>query len=197
MKILFLDTETTGLDIIQHEIIQLGYILLEKDVFNHKILSQKEFNIRPMHLETASMEALKINGFSAYAWKDSMPFEYHAQHIKDMIEYCDLLIGQNLIFDLRFLKQAFSNCNLEVPKFPPYVDTKNMAQFMLEQKLLESTSMDKMCKHYNISFSGRAHTALSDCERTMKLWNKLSEVVKEPNVFTFANPYDPYANKNK
>jgi len=198
MKILFLDTETTGLDIIQHEIIQLGYILVEKDIFNNtKIISQKEFNIRPLHLETASMEALKINGFSAHAWKDSLPFNQHAGLIKDMIEYSDLLIGQNLIFDLRFLKQAYSNFNLEVPKFPPYVDTKNMAQFLLEQKLLESTSMDKMCKYYNITFSGRAHNALADCERTMKLWDKLSEVNKDPNIFTFADPYDPYANKIK
>lgn len=197
MKILFLDTETTGLDIIQHEIIQLGYILIESDVFSDKIISQKEFNIRPLHLETASMEALKINGFSAHAWKDSMPFTHYAEHIKNMIEYCDLMVGQNLIFDLRFIKQAFSNFNLEVPKFPPYVDTKNMAEFLLEQKLLESTSMDKMCKHYNITFSGRAHNALADCERTMKLWNRLSEVNKNPNIFTFVNPYDPYANKTK
>lgn len=198
MKILFLDTETTGLDIIQHEIIQLGYILIEKDIFgNTKIISEKEFNIRPLHLETASMEALKINGFSAYQWKDAYPFSDHAQHIKDMIEYADLLIGQNLIFDMRFIKQAFSNLNLESPKFPPYIDTKNMAEFLQERKLLESTSIDKMCKYFNISFAGRAHTALADCERTMKVWQKLSEEVKDPNIFIFENPYDPYANKIK
>jgi DNA polymerase III epsilon subunit-like protein len=197
MKILFLDTETTGLDIIQHEIIQLGYILLEKSATGIDIISQKEIKFRPLHLENASMEALKINGFSAYEWKDSLPFSEYAAYIKEVIEYADIMIGQNLIFDLRFLKQAYCNLNLDIPKFPKYIDTKNMAQFLVEQKLLETTSIDKMCKYFNISFTGRAHTALADCERTMKVWQKLSDTVKEPNVFSFEMPYDPYANKTK
>lgn len=198
MKILFLDTETTGLDIIQHEIIQVGYILLDRDpIFGDTIVTQKEFNILPLHLESASQEALKINGFTSAAWKDALPFSEHAVHLREMIEYANLMIGQNLIFDMRFLKQAYANLNLEIPRFPNYIDTKNMAKFLVEQKVVDTTSMDKLCKHYNITFAGRAHNALADCERTMKLWQKLLEHDKNPNIFSFQNPYDPYANKAK
>jgi DNA polymerase III epsilon subunit-like protein len=198
LKILFLDTETTGLDIIQHEIIQVGYIVLDYDgCGDGNILVEKEIKIRPLHLESASMEALKINGFSAYDWKYSEPFERYANHLKEVLEYADLLVGQNLIFDLRFIKQAFSNLNMEYPKFPNYVDTKNMAEFLLKEGTVPSTSMDKLCKHFNITFSGRAHNALADCERTMKIWKILLKSVPQPNKFTFENPYDPYANKAK
>jgi DNA polymerase III epsilon subunit-like protein len=198
MKIVVLDTETTGLDLTMHEIIQIGFITIDADSNNsYRVLSQKEIKIRPEHLKNASVEALKINGFSVYEWRDSLPFQHYANHIKETIEYADLLLGQNLLFDLRFIKQAFSNLSLEAPKFPPYIDTKNMAEPLVKQKILESTSMDKMCKHYNISFTGRAHNALADCERTLKIWEKLLTYDEAPNIFTFENPYDPYANKTK
>ena len=198
MKIVVLDTETTGLDLTIHEIIQIGFIVLEVDESNkYKILTEKEIKIRPEHLESASMEALKINGFTVYEWKDSLPFQEYAIYIKEMIEHADLLLGQNLLFDLKFIKQSYSNLNLEVPKFPPYIDTKNMAEPLVKQKILESTSMDKMAKHYKISFTGRAHTALADCERTLKIWEKLLEHNDSPNIFTFEKPYDSYANKTR
>jgi len=198
MKIVVLDTETTGLDLTMHEIIQIGFIVVEVDENNsYKILTEKEIKIKPEHLKNASMEALKINGFSVYEWKDALPFQHYASYIKEMVEHADLLLGQNLYFDLRFIKQAYSNLNLKTPKFPPYIDTKNMAEPLVKQKILESTSMDKMSKHYNISFTGRAHTALADCERTLKVWEKLLVHNDSPNIFTFEKPYDPYANKTK
>ena len=31
--------------------------------------------------------------------------------------------------------------------------------------------MDYLCEHYNIQFTGNAHDALTDCERTMSVFN--------------------------
>ena len=198
MKILVLDTETTGLDLIKHELIQVGFLFIDMDNDGtYKILSESEINIRPLHLDSADPAALNVNGFSAYKWKDSKPINEHFQEIKDKIEYADLLLGQNLIFDLRFIKQAFENFSEIPPKFPGYIDTKWIATQLLNEGKIKSTSMDRMCKHFNIKFEGKAHTALVDCKRTFDVWLKLSEQVKEQPRFTFINNYDPYANKNK
>jgi len=198
MKILVLDTETTGLDLTKHELIQIGFLfieMLEDGSFKH--LSESEINIRPLHLESAEPDALAINGFSAFKWKDSKPINDHFEEIKDKIEYADLLLGQNLIFDLRFIKQAFENFNAVPPKFPPYIDTKWMGEKLVFEGKLRSSSMDKMCKHFDIKFEGKAHTALVDCKRTFDVWKKLGEQIKEVPKFTFINNYDPRGNKNK
>ena len=198
MKILVLDTETTGLDLTNHEIIQIGFLLIEMFHDNsYKVLSESEIKIKPLHLRTADPSALSLNGFSAYDWKDSKPINEHFQDIKEKIENADVLLGQNLIFDLRFIKQAFENFNEPPPKFPPYMDTKWMATQLLNEGKLKSTSMDRMCKHFQIKFEGKAHTALVDCKRTLAVWEKLSEQVVDIPAFTFISPYDPYVTKNK
>ncbi len=196
MKILLLDTETTGLDLTKHEIIQIGFLFIEMNINNtYKILSESEIKIRPLHLETAEPAALAINGFSAYEWKDSKPIDNHFEEIKNNIEKADALLGQNLIFDLRFIKQAFENYDISPPKFPPYMDTKWIATQLMNEGKLKSTSMDKMCKHYNIKFEGKAHTALVDCKRTLEVWKKLTEQVDDIPFFTFVGPYDPHAKR--
>lgn len=196
MKLLVLDTETTGLDLTKHEIIQIGFLFVDiSDDNRHSFSERREINIRPLRLEEADPNALKVNNFSAYLWKDSLPFTKHVDFIKEKIESADILLGQNLIFDLKFIKQTYANLELESPKFPPYMDTKWMATQLLKEGKVKSTSMDKLCKHFNITFSGKAHTALADCERTYYVWLKLSETVKDAPIFTFINNYDPYANK--
>lgn len=186
MKILVIDTETTGLDITRHEIIQLGYINLFINENNKKsILEEKEFFITPLHIETASPEALKINGYTKEKWKNSVPFSKCVAQIRHAIESSDLLLGQNLNFDLRFIKQSFQNISLSPPKFPNYIDTKKMATKLVERKLLKSTSMDKMCDHFNIISDGRAHTALVDCHRTLKVWEKLLEQNVDYQIYSF------------
>jgi hypothetical protein len=52
--------------------------------------------------------------------------------------------------------------------------------------------MDKMCKHFNIKFEGKAHTALVDCKRTFAVWQKLASHVEDTPAFTFVSPFDPY-----
>ena len=193
MKILVLDTETTGLDITRHEIIQIGFLFIDMASDNsYKVLSESEINTRPLHLETAEPAALAINGFSAYEWKDSKPINEHFQEIKNNIESVDVLLGQNLVFDLRFINQSFANFDAVPPKFPPYMDTKWIATQLLNEGKLKSTSMDKMCKHFDIKFEGKAHTALVDCKRTFAVWQKLTDQVEDIPAFTFYKPFDPF-----
>jgi DNA polymerase III epsilon subunit-like protein len=199
MKILVLDTETTGLNILKHEVIQIGFLNIElEDDNTYKILSKEQINIKPKRLELAEKRALEINGFSKKKWRGSKEFQVHAEKIRQEIESAKYLLGQNLIFDLRFIKQEFENAGLKPPKFPKYIDTKNMAAPLLREGKLKSASMDKMCEHFQIKFEGEAHTALTDCERTLSVWSKLveQEGVKVEH-FSFKKPFDPYKKKEK
>ena len=195
MLVTVLDTETTGLDTKIHEIIQFAAVrFLLKDDATVSILDKVDLKIKPKNLAAASPQALKVNGFSPEAWDGSLPISCHLGVIADFVSNSDFLLGQNLIFDLRFISKAFLEEDAKLPQFPHYADTKHMASGLVKEGKLKSASMDKLVEHYNIKFSGRAHTALTDCHRTLNVWLRLLKEA-EMDFFTYDNPYDSFAKK--
>lgn len=196
MIITVLDTETTGLDVKKHEIIQLGLIKANLLDYNEiTILDKQQYNIRPVNIKTASPEALKINGYSEKLWENSIPFKNCFEVLNEIFSNSEFLIGQNLIFDLKFLNKEYRRHGLSYPQIPKYVDTKYMGETLVNEGRLKSSSMDNMCKHYNIKVNGRAHTALADCERTLMIWQKLNKTIQN-KFFTYKEPYDAYKKIN-
>ena len=190
MVITVLDTETTGLKRDEHEIIEIAlvsYIISANG--DRYLLKAFESKIQPQHIETASPEALEVNGYSEEAWVGAPQFAKVYPEIKNMIEESDCLLGQNLIFDLRFLESACKTINEQVPDFPMYFDTKQVADYLFESNWIEKTNLDYLCSRFGIEFEGRAHTALADCKRTMQLWEKLTKECDNYEPFTFENPY--------
>jgi len=193
MKALVIDTETTGLDITIHEIIDIAFIEATLNlVGEYKIVDQYSVKIKPMNLHSADKYALKINGYNDYDWKNSRPITEILDMLKAKIESVEVLVGQNLIFDMRFIKQSFINHGKIPPIFPKYIDTKRMAMPLVKSGVLKASNMDVLCEHYKISYSGKAHTALADCERTLKAWKCLLNDSVEMPFYTYEKNYDPY-----
>ena len=67
-----------------------------------------------------------------------------------------------------------------------------MADKLRQLGIIKKSGMDYLCEHFNIEFDGKAHTALTDCERTMKAFDVLLEYEPDYNLFTFDEPYDPW-----
>lgn len=195
MLVTILDTETTGLDLNQHEIIEFAAVRVSlKESAEVVVLDKINIKVKPKNLATATPQALKVNGFTPEAWEDTLPIEHHLGSIQDFMTDCDFLLGQNLIFDLRFIDKAFRQNNLPPPKFPTYADTKHMATSLIKRGKLKSASMDSLVEHYGVKYQGRAHTALADCHRTLSVWIQLLKET-EMDFFTYENPYDPFAKK--
>ena len=195
MLVTVLDTETTGLDYKQHEIIQFAAVRFSlKENCDVVILDKIDIKIKPKDILLASPQALKVNGFTEAAWQDTLPIENHLPCLESFLTNCNFLLGQNLVFDLRFIAKAFASNNKTIPKFPHYADTKHMATNLVKKGKLKSAGMDRLVEHYGIKFQGRAHTALADCHRTLSVWMQL---IKETDMdfFTFEEPYDPFAKK--
>lgn len=196
MLITVIDTETTGLSLEKHEIIQLG--IIEYNLLDNgdlQCLQKHEYKIRPSNIFSASQEALKINGYNEKDWQASISFSKCFNLLNRIFSDSESLIGQNLIFDLRFISKQYWKYGLKFPKIPKYIDTKFMGQQLVNEGKIKSCSMDSMCKHFNIKYSGRAHTALADCERTMTVWEQLMKYT-ENKYFTFEDPYDAFKKTN-
>lgn len=101
MKLLFFDTETTGVK--PGSICQLSYILVDTSTKPQKTLGKNIF----FTVDEMEEEAEKIHGFSLeklYELSCGMYFEdLYSDFIKDFLE-ADFVIGHNVQFDIKFLK---------------------------------------------------------------------------------------------
>ncbi len=191
MILTVLDTETTGLDADIHEIIQIATISYVVSADGDRYVTKKfEKKINPERLHTASEKALEVNGFTLEEWKGSPNAIDVLPEIKQVIEGSDILVGQNLIFDLKFINEISHRNNIEPPSFPPYIDTKSIADRLVRANWLQRSGMDYLVEHYKVQVEGRAHTALVDCERTMLVFDELMrDVDQDYEIFTFEEPY--------
>lgn len=187
MKITFVDTETTGLDANIHEVIEFGAVETEYNNGVFTVLKKHSYKIKPQKIESADKEALRVNGYKPEDWESALEQKSIAPKIRKIMTGCDYLVGQRLYFDLRMIQKMLDNNKIKV-FYPKYMDTKQIAEELQES----NTSLEYLCKKYNILFEGRQHTALTDCEITLKVFEFLkTKLGKEPKVFTFTDPYVP------
>jgi len=165
----FIDIETTGLNMIEHEIIEIGCVVVDQ---NLEILEEFELKIKPEHIENADKIALKINHYNKADWefgyslKDAM--EVFSEKVKDCI-----MVGQNVAFDSGFLE--YNLAKLKSPNTMHYhkLDTISIAWAKLHRKPdLDHFSLREMCKRFDIK-NENAHSALSDARATFELYKKL------------------------
>jgi len=191
MIITVIDTETTGLNNSIHEVIEIAAISYEiQEDGEKKIINSINQKLKPAKFHTADAKALEVNGYTEEAWKDATDFLSIWRPLGEILDKSDILLGQNLIFDLRFIQSECKQRNLEEYDFPPYIDTKAMADQLKRAEWISSTRMDRLVEHYQIKIEGRAHTAYHDCERTFLVFEKLCrDLDNEYSIYTFSSPY--------
>lgn len=107
MKMIFFDTETTG--IRPGSICQLSYILVDTSIKPTKTIGKNIF----FTVEYIEPEAEQIHGFSVeklYELSNGKYFEDRLEEFLDDFQNADILIGHNVNFDIKFLKCELEGC---------------------------------------------------------------------------------------
>jgi len=180
-KILWLDTETTGVDAFRNDIIQIGY-MVEVD---GQLMEENEILMRPRPDAEISAEALEKNHFtteqlnSFQSQSEGMyKFESALQRHVDRFDSRDkfILAGYNVGFDDKFLRAAFKrNKNIYYGSYIMWakLDVQSfLAKYLLDtDTVLTNQKLETVCNHFDIELD--AHDALEDIKATRKLYQTL------------------------
>ena len=167
------DLETTGLDPLYNEIIEIGALKVRDGKVAERFM---EF-IHPQ--EEISQMITNLTGITNEMVANARPAD---AVISELLEFCedDVLIGHNVGFDYSFMKSGASNLGLTFEKFG--IDTFKIAQRTL--KSLPSKSLSSLCEYYQIE-NKAAHRAYYDALATAKLYQTLAHYFEpqDPKVF--------------
>lgn len=192
MKILYIDTETTGTNSQKHEIIQIA-ALIEID---NEIVEEVNLRIRPTNWETIDPEALKVTGKTIEELKTYMDPKMAFITLKGIFErYVNKYdrndkfypAGHNLGFDIEFLQafwkkygDAYGTGSYQNWRF---LDTRILANFLCSYDLIKplNVTLGEMCKMYNIHLD--AHDALNDIRATRLLHKAMMTHITKAGAF--------------
>ncbi len=168
----FIDIETTGLDLLRHEIIQIGVVLTTPTL---EFIEEFEIKIKPENLERADLASMKVNNFKEEEWIDAISLKEAIKILyiktKDVI-----MVGQNVAFDSAFLEYAFSKTDIVNTMHYHKLDTISIAWAKLHNDpSLEYFSLREMCIRFGIE-NKNPHTGLGDARATYELYKKLMEL---------------------
>jgi DNA polymerase-3 subunit epsilon len=195
MKLLFLDTETTGLDPVKHGIIQIaGIVEIDGEV-------EREFNIecQPLPSDVIDAQALAINKVEitrlgqrmahglAFTSFTGMMNKYVDRYAKNDKFY---MVGQNAKFDYDFMQNWFTKCG--DPFFHAYVryhliDLIPIATLFKLAGLLDvpNFQLGTVCKALNVPLD--AHDAMNDIRATRACFKKFIQMA-QGNQDLFSRP---------
>jgi len=184
IKVLFLDTETTGLDENKHGLIQIAGILDDSsghtiDIFN--------VHIKPFKGDLLNKDALIKNNINKEDFYNSefLPPRIALKSIVSFLgQYVNrydssdklILAGKNIQFDIRFLRKFFDKCddNYYGSWFHyPYIELESeIAKYLLLKNiLLPNYKIETICEYFDIDIE--AHDALEDIKATRKIYYKI------------------------
>lgn len=183
------DCETTGLDEIKHEPIEISIYRLSDG-------EQKTWFLRPITLEFIDVGALKTHGYSledirGLNKEGREKFLAADKQIIDIENWLNddncpannrVMVGQNIDFDKKMLQKLWEKCN-SYDTFPfserLRMDTMQIEIFMdyCKGQLAEGYSLNALSKKYGVK-NEKAHTASEDVKTTLGVFIKQTEVWK-------------------
>ena len=189
-KIIFIDTETGGVNAEKSALIQLSGIIevdgTEKEKFNFYIkpFENSEVNEKALEVQGRTLEEL---GTEKYI-DESIIYQEFLEILDKYIDKYDkndkfIVAGYNVKFDIDILKALFERNN---NKFLFSYFNSSMLDPLYSVRLLqvagmlpvlENNKLETWCKYFNIEL--KAHDSLQDITATKKLIEKLVELIKK------------------
>ncbi len=173
----FIDTETTGTNADKHEIIELAVIIAKQVERPGKgpkleIILEKEWKIKPLRIQDAEEQALRVNGYNEVDWMFAVDLAAAMEEFAKITQSCNF-VSHNLTFDYNFVSRAFEKTGVENNMHYAKIDTISLAFARLyDVPQASAFSLRRLCELLKIENS-KAHTALADTRALVEVYKKL------------------------
>lgn len=178
-KLLFLDTETGGLDPNTHSILTAAFAVWE----DGEVLDTLELNIQH-DVYNVTSKAMEVNGIDLKAHRGTSTFRAQfliGNFIAKHFEEKPTIVGQNVQFDEGFLKALLGSMTYENIFSHRVIDTSSILRFLQLSGTLDvgGSGLSDAIKFFGIQMGDERHTALGDTLATVVVFNKLLEHMKK------------------
>jgi len=188
-EMIAVDTETLGLEPSLHDVVELSLYRLSDDV-------QKTWLIKPMRIENAQPDALRVNGLKLEDLKGETQYGRDTyKNAKDVIIEIEnfvaetnvptenrCLVAHNVAFDKAMIEQLWKNCDA-FDSFP--FGRRTMDTMIIELTMdyatgnfAEGYSLKNLAKKYGVK-NDKAHSAASDTKCMVEIFRKQIECLKK------------------
>jgi DNA polymerase III epsilon subunit-like protein len=165
----FIDIEATGLNLREHEVIEIGGVITDPEL---NVIEEFEIKIKPENLENADPVSLKVSQYNEEDWQSAISLEEAIKLLAAKVRDC-IMVGHNVAFDAAFLGYAFNKVGIENTMHYHRLDTVSIAWAKMHRDPnLEHFSLRELCLKFGI-VNEKAHTGLADARATYELYKKL------------------------
>ena len=166
-KYIAFDIETTGLDPMYDEIIEIGAIKIEngKEIETFSTLIKPEYEINDFITELTGI----TNEMVQNAPKIDEVLPEFMNFIQDSI-----ILGHNVNFDINFIYDNLINEDMH-PIINDFIDTLRLSRRLLPE--LKHRRLSDLANYYNIDTTG-SHRSLTDVRITIDIFKNLEKLLK-------------------
>lgn len=167
--LVFLDTETTGLDPRKHELLEIAAVRTTPDGLTVK--GEYERRVVPLRISDADPVALNVNGYRPEEWRDAVP---PLQALSELQAFAAdaVIVGHNVNFDLSFLDALAHSNNVSNTWYKYKVDTVSLAWPLYVTGKIEKPSLEALETYFGYRRQQR-HRALVDVRACMFVYGAL------------------------
>lgn len=166
-NVAFIDLETTGLDVNEHEIIEIGCLVVTPDL--QHVVAEYDRLVLPLHPETGTQQAFEVNGYQPEVWDVwGVDLDTALTGLATVIDGC-VLAGKQVDFDASFLRVAYASAGRPWPAHAYRTfDVTGLCWPLHARGLVESMSLESLCAHFGIE-RPKVHRALADARAALEV----------------------------
>lgn len=169
-NIAIVDLETSGLNPKIHEILEIGMVLVNQKTL--EVIDTLDVKVKPEHIETASPRALAVNGYSEEEWKDAVPLRQAMISLTTKAKNA-IFCGQNVHFDIAFVKEAFEKTGVQNLLDYHCVDLFTMSWFIFRNSKLDYFNLKAVTEYLKMESEPEPHCAFNGAMNAFEVYKRL------------------------
>ena len=179
LKYLVLDTETGGFSEKKHDMLSIGYIVTTKTL---RVIEKGEILVKG-NPRRVTKGALKVNGINLKEHNKVALTKREAVKVLDKVisrhweKKKPTLIGQNVPFDIRFMKVLYKVTRKEFTPDYTMIDLRSIWQGLIAfGKVTTANSKQDTILDY-LGKRSKRHSALVDAENVLKVLRRIKKYI--------------------